>query len=233
MNVANTPNGYSDPQVQGTQYQKQNAAVAESKAVENTSPAETANEPNLEPGKGPRYDHEYAMFLMNRMRANAQNRAAEGGLTISGKNTFQQASSHRQTLLYDENGFSRELQDPLTVEYFEKLRNPKTEMEKRRAELHRRLGGLPSMDKSAIPKENFLDAALEQYKKEYAAIESKTYELGNQKALQISVLDLDFMDYVQKGFEQSQLNALRKLNEISPNLIKQIQYSNYSFDYGV
>ncbi len=32
-----------------------------------------------------------------------------------------------------------------------------------------------------------------------------------------------------RGFEQSQLSALRKLSEMSPSLIKQVQYSGYSF----
>ncbi len=34
-----------------------------------------------------------------------------------------------------------------------------------------------------------------------------------------------------QGIEKSQLNALRKLNEISPSLIKQVQYSGYSFSF--
>ena len=264
MNVANTPEGYYDPRIHGTQYQKQGAPVTESRATAQASSADAANESAATNSTGPRYDEEYGLYMMNRMREAAQKRAAEGGMTISGKNVFQQASSHRQTLLYDENGFSRELQNPETAAYYERLRNPQTAAEKRQAEEYKKNGDLPSMDKSAIPKENFLDAAVEQYKKKYAAIESKDYELGNLEALQKSVLDLDFVDYVQKGFEQaglskedaasaadvfsrefrmgmlnrrgfeqSQLNALRKLNEVSPSLIKQIQYSNYSFDFGV
>ncbi len=37
----------------------------------------------------------------------------------------------------------------------------------------------------------------------------------------------------RKGVEQSQLEALRKLNEVSPSLINQIQYSGCSFDFGI
>ena len=259
-NVDSTQNGYYEPYAQGAQYQQQSAPVETSSEAIST----TANDPAVQTSPGPKIDREYALNVVNRMRENWQNRVAEGGLTISGKNVFEQASSHRQTLLYDENGFSRELQNPETAAYYERLRNPQTAAEKRQAEEYKKNGDLPSMDKSAIPKENFLDAAVEQYKKKYAAIESKDYELGNLEALQKSVLDLDFVDYVQKGFEQagfskedaasaadvfsrefrmgmlnrrgfeqSQLNALRKLNEVSPNLIKQIQYSNYSFDFGV
>ncbi len=35
-----------------------------------------------------------------------------------------------------------------------------------------------------------------------------------------------------QGVDQSQLSALRKLNELSPSLIQQVQYSGYSFDFG-
>ncbi len=184
-------------------------------------------------------------------------------VTITGKD-------RKSSAVYDENGFAIPTEDYQKIaDSFEQGRNPQTASqaarEKWRQETTKMLGGeWNRMDESSIPKENFLDEGVEQYKKAYTALDKMYYANDQEEALRKSELDKDFVNYVQtgfeqaglskedaafvadtfsrefrmgmidgKGFEQSQLDALRKLNEVSPSLINQIQYSGYSFDYGV
>ena len=184
-------------------------------------------------------------------------------VTITGK-------EKKSSAVYDENGFAVPTEEYQKIaDFYEQGRNPQTASqaarEKWRQETTQMLGGeWTRMDDSNIPKENFLDEGVEQYKKAYTALDKMYYANDQEEALRKSELDKDFIDYVQtgfeqaglskedaafvadtfsrefrmgiiggKGFEQSQLEALRKLNEVSPSLINQIQYSGYSFDYGI
>ncbi len=184
-------------------------------------------------------------------------------ISVSGK-------EKKSSAVYDENGYAVPTDEYQKIaDSFEQSRNPQTASqaarEKWRQETTLMLGGeWNRMDDSNIPKENFLDEGVEQYKKAYNALDKMYYANDQEEALRKSELDKDFADYVQtgfekaglseedaafvadtfsrefrmgmiggKGFEQSQLEALRKLNEVSPSLISQIQYSGYSFDFGV
>ena len=193
--------------------------------------------------------------IIGRMRARMQEeklKAESGGsLQIQGRPTSPSDA-------YDENGFAIKTNDE-QQKWAESLFS----------ELHKptKSAGVDHyyLDKSNIPKENFLDEGIEQYRERYAALSDESlYATVHEERLAKSELDRDFVDYVKAGFEQaglseedaafiadtfsrefrmgmingksvdqSKLDGLRKLNSLGSDLIKSIQYSGYSFDFGV
>ncbi len=192
----------------------------------------------------PKLSNEKAQAMVERMRQNLRDRQnVNGGLTIrmepqEGYNADGFAHQTNQVDQIEvERLFSRGPNGDYSSSYF--------------------------FDRENIPKKNFLDDAVSQYKERYESLSSLEYESEQEKLMTLSYLDQDFNAYAHtafrraglsdedvqiaadafsrefrmgmisgQGIEKSQLNALRKLNELSPSLIQQVQYSGYSFDFG-
>ncbi len=217
----------------------------EPKMIQRASQAEYSDTEIKEESYYPKLSNEKAQAMIERMRQNARDRqnGVGGGLTIrmEPQEGYNADGFAHQTNAVDqievERLFSRGPNGDYSSSYF--------------------------FDRENIPKENFLDDAVSQYKERYDSLNSLEYESEQEKLMTLSYLDRDFEAYshavfrnaglsdedVQiaaeafsrefrmgmisgQGIEKSQLNALRKLNEISPSLIKQVQYSGYSFDFG-
>ncbi len=193
--------------------------------------------------------------IIGRMRARMQEQQlrAESGLTlqIHGRPTSPSDA-------YDANGFAVKTNDA-QQKWAESLFSEFHKPPKNAGVDHYYL------DKGAIPKENFLDEGIEQYRERYAALSDESlYATVHEERLAKSELDRDFADYVKTGFEQaglseedaafvadtfsrefrmgmisgksvdqSKLDGLRKLNALGSDLIDSIQYSGYSFDFGI